>query len=362
MSNEAQPWNKGLADEMTPDERLTWLRQRGVQVVTSEERRASQVAGALREAESLSTTTTTASSSSPFSYVLVPADSSKPLVEVHATQQPDWKGGDFLLEYLKPSFRSGGQEVDLSMLNQQAAQTLAASSNNGLSSVSDTALRKVAQEGNVESFSLVHATPSNDFTGVNVYLDEIGILKRLPLNTRMMDMAKRAGFDPAPQFYGDVFLGRVQKQGSRIQNTSFCLGEDTDVNHAPWLQSATRVNLEYQSEINRLSGRDYMQPAMDGADGKAKQEDSFYWTQTEEELEISVPLPNCSSPKDVQVKFLPQSLTVTFQGEIKVALPLFQPVDVDGCTWTIDRSSNDTATLHVTMEKGDAAMWPRVRD
>lgn len=36
------------------------------------------------------------------------------------------------------------------------------------------------------------------------------MLKRLPLNKRASDYALRAGFNPPPQFYGDVFMGRVK--------------------------------------------------------------------------------------------------------------------------------------------------------
>ena len=328
----------------------------GVQVVTSEERRAGQVADALREAEVLST--------SPFTYALIPADRSKPLIELTASRPSNWTGGDYLMDHLKPSFRGGsnsGKEVDLSLMKQQATQTLAAASG-GPSSVSDAALQQVAQEGNVESFALVHPTNSNRFIGINVYLDEIGMLKRLPLNTRMMDFAKRAGYDPAPQFYGDVYIGRIRKElgSNRIHNQSFALGTDTDLN-AAWLEQAMTDNLEYQMEMNRITGRTDLQPALDGTDGKAKQEESFIWTQTEEELEVTVPLPSDTSSKQVQVKFLPRSLCVTCAGNVKVDLQLFESIDVDGCTWTMERTSNGSNLL-ITMEKIEAALWSRVRD
>jgi len=347
-------------DDMTPDERLAWLRERGVLVETPEERRANQVANALGEAERLS------AQSVEVSYVLVPADSSQPLKEIKAQCPSDWKEGDFFMNHLKPAFSGSADSVDLSLLQQTGTTTLAGTS---APAVSDAALRQVAKEANVEVFSLVHATESNQYTGINIYLDEIGMLKRLPLNARATAYAKAAGYEPPPQFYGNIFLARVKKlpgrgMGAPVQMfQSLVVGPDTDMNSAPWIKQAAEDNLNYQMELNRITGQSNLQPSVDGADGKAKKEESFSWTQTEEELEVVVPLPTVDiKAKQVDVKFRPQSLHVTCQGSnVLVALQLFERVDVDSCTWTIDRQG-EQAKLVVTMEKMEGALWPRIKD
>jgi hypothetical protein len=76
--------------------------------------------------------------------------------------------------------------------------------------VSQDALLRAAEQGLVEVFTLVHPAESNKYTSVNIYLDEVGMLKRLPMNTRASELASKAGFNPPPKFYGDVFLGRVK--------------------------------------------------------------------------------------------------------------------------------------------------------
>lgn len=349
-------------DEMNPEERLAWLRERGVQVEIPEQRHANRVANALREAENIE--------SRGIAYVMVPADTSKPLKELLAKCPSDWKDGDFFLEHLKPAFSGTSDSVDLTLLQQSPMATLAGTA--GSPTVSDKALRDVAKQANIEVFSLVHPTESNQYTGINIYLDEIGMLKRLPLNTRASNFALLAGYSPPPQFYGDVYLGRVKKvPGARIGNTgkpllqhqSFVLGPDTDFNSAPWLKQAATDNLEYQMKINQITGRsNQQQPSVDGADGKMKQEDSFSWTQTDEELEVIVSLPTTdSTSKHLDIKFRPQSLQVSYHKNILVAMQLFERVEVDGCTWTIDRS-NDNAKLIITMEKMEPALWPRIKD
>lgn len=96
--------------------------------------------------------------------------------------------------------------MDLNLFKGQATQF---GSSNAPGQVSEDAMQAVADEGQVESFTLVYPTSSNKFTGVNIYLDEIGMLKRLPLNKRAGNFALRAGFNPAPMFYGDIFMGRL---------------------------------------------------------------------------------------------------------------------------------------------------------
>eukprot|EP00547_Thalassionema_nitzschioides_P000184 CAMPEP_0194214694 /NCGR_PEP_ID=MMETSP0156-20130528/16029_1 /TAXON_ID=33649 /ORGANISM="Thalassionema nitzschioides, Strain L26-B" /LENGTH=347 /DNA_ID=CAMNT_0038943017 /DNA_START=155 /DNA_END=1198 /DNA_ORIENTATION=+ len=340
-------------DGMSVDERLAWLRERGVVVETPEERRA-QVAGETKDGKA-----DTASTEKVW-FVVIPSDTSKPLEELTfdcpiTTNRFD----DKLLDYLKPMFSamSSGKDVDLELFRQNATQTLGSSGTP--SEVSDEALRQVAIQGNVEKFSLVHPNASNQYVGVNMYLDEVGMLKRLPLNTRASEFATRAGYNPPPQFYGNVFMGRT-KTRPRVKHLSLTVGEDTSFD-APWLKQATMDNLAHQMESNQMMGRqNETQPAIDGTDGIEKKEEGYTWTQTEEELEIVLPLVTQAKAKDIKEKILAKSIQVNYDGNIVLALDLFERVDPDGCTWTIDRT--DGVKLVLTLEKLDPALWPRIVD
>jgi CS domain len=294
------------------------------------------------------------------SFVHVPADTSKPLQELtwNCPIQPGL--GDRLAIHLKPIFNSlsAGKDVDISLLlNSNMTHNFASA--DAPAQVSETALQQVAQEGSVETFSLVKPTPSNHFVTVNIYLDEAGMLKRLGLNTRATQFATRCGFNPPPTFYGDVFLGRL-KSKPYIQNIPFCLGLDTDI-HALWLQRATMENLEYQTAMNEITGRTDVQPSKDGEDGIAKSEDGYSWTQVEEELELTISLPKGVASKEISVKFMPQAILVKCRNTVVLSLELFERVDPDGCTWTFDKDS-DNPRLAITMEKAEQASWPRIKD
>lgn len=138
--------------------------------------------------------------------VHIPQDETLPLKELSVYTNTD-RTGDILIDHLKPFFRSLTDKVDVSLLKDQSDQFFG--NNTMPSTISDEAIARVADEGQVEVFCLVRPVPSNKFISINIYLDEIGMLKRLPLNRRAGSLAKQAGFDPEPLFYGDVFVGRL---------------------------------------------------------------------------------------------------------------------------------------------------------
>ena len=109
--------------ELTTDERMQWLRDRGVLVETPEDRRAEQTAsdavhhdaGSLSDAE-------------PISYVYIPADKSKPLQECSFVPPPSSSsakkaaavpGGDALSHHLKPAFATDSERVDIGLFQRQ---------------------------------------------------------------------------------------------------------------------------------------------------------------------------------------------------------------------------------------------------
>jgi hypothetical protein len=321
----------------------------GIEISTAEERKLAQVTEAMRQADLLE------QQQEEISYVLVPADSSKPLQQLQC-KRTKTTTGDVLLQHLKIVFAAGSENVDVGLLQQQPTQTLTGQET---PTVSDATLRQVAAEGHAESFSLVHPVPGNNFTGINMYLDEVGMLKRLPLNQRASDYAAQAGYNPPPVFYGDVYLGRV-KQKPVVTNLPFLLGPDTAMT-ADWLRAAASQNLDYQHELNERTGRDALQPEVAGGGGVPAEEVGFSWTQTEQELEVVVKLPETATSRDVKVAFKPQSMQVTCGKNALVAEQLFERVDVDACTWTLEGEGEDRKLI-ISMEKQEDAFWPRIRD
>jgi hypothetical protein len=83
----------------------------------------------------------------------------------------------------------------------------------------------------------------------------------------------------------------------------------------------------------------------------------FAWSQTSDELELTLSVPAATKPKDVRVKFGVQSCSISIGGAAPVLSGrLAGKVNVDECTWTL---SGDGAQrkLQVTLFKQAAVEW-----
>jgi HSP20 family molecular chaperone IbpA len=96
--------------------------------------------------------------------------------------------------------------------------------------------------------------------------------------------------------------------------------------------------------------------------GKMKQEAGYSWTQTEEELEVVVTLPITDvSAKDIKVDFNSQHVVVTCRTKPLLDMSLFEAIDLESCTWTIN-AHDQRATLVLAMEKVEQALWSRIEN
>jgi len=182
------------------------------------------------------------------------------------------------------------------------------------------------------------------------------------VNKRAGAIGGACGYNPAPIFYGDVFVGRT-KTKPRMTNVDFVAGIDTD-GSAEWMRRAVSENLTWQQTMNEATGKSseqlkqMEQPAHAGTEGSVAQESNFSWTQDEEEIEIIIPISDSGiDKKNLKVVYRPRIVTVSYQGETIVRLDLFESVDVDSCTWTLN---NDKTKVVITCEKADAKIWPRI--
>jgi hypothetical protein len=422
-SNSAEAEEKD--DSFTAEERLQWLRDHGVVVETPEDRQQASVAAARTGGTSATTTTTPPATAAishtqenSINYVYIPADQAKPLQDCQLvlpassddtnnnTSRYAWMG-DPLANYLKTAFATNADQFDINLFRKTQRdhpihQFVAGGGGGGgeggrtediTTVVSNETLQETAHQGHVETFVLVHPTSSNNNITVTFYLDEIGQLKRLPLNLRATELAKVAGYNnPPPIFHGDIFLAR-SCTSSRYGGCGWRQTKYLDITvsecrvDALWLQQAARDNTEHQLQVNARAGiqqQQQQQPSVVGSDGVAKveEEKGYSWTQSEEEVELVVPLTVQSdttvSVKDISVTFKPRTLQVKIK-HVKMAttapaaaaaadgtilsMHLFERVNVDGCTWTMDKgqsSNNNNYTLVLTLEKAEEAMWPRL--
>ena len=345
-------------DDMTLREREEWLKARGVEIENPRDRTKPRGPSVVDQLVTGSKVDASVDETS-IPFVFCSCDDTKPLQTVYLPASvADEAPGDALPNYVKAYFASDRNSIDASILKEQATKHFAGGDLAQLADakLSPAAMNAVAAQGSVETFPLVHPADTNQFQGVYIYLDEVGLLKKLPHNARASQMAQACGYNPPPNFYGDVFMGRVQTK-PKLKNMPFVAGIDTD-RGATWMQRAVSENVIWQQEMNELTGQmGRTQPAQLGTEGKSAVEETFEWTQDEDELEIVVTNDTAWDKKMIKVFFLARSINVKYQGEDKVAIPLYASIDVDGCTWTLDGSTR----LVITCEKASSGeMWPRI--
>lgn len=327
---------------------IRWLRERGVQVETVEDR---------KRAQQLSTTFYKGREDvREVPFVRIPADTSEPMEQrIMYVPKGDGGYGDQLAEMLKPEFTGGKLDHDL------FSRTAQSSFGTESAKISASTLEKSVKQGSTETFRLVAPAESNSYHGVYIHLDEVGMLKGLPRNGRATALAETCGFGPPPPvFYGDVFVGRVKTRPAPMINVALTVA-DLDSSQA-WIQRAQVENFQFHEAMGQVT--DQMEASNVGApvgsDGRVTEDETkaFTWTQTEEDVEVTVPVAKVVNKKKLKVVLSRQRISVKYDGDEKVEMevPLFAPVDAEESSWSLSDGQ-----VVFSLEKARQDSWPQIR-
>lgn len=182
----------GGDDALTGEERIQWLRERGIEINIPGEKKA--------KSETVFDATQTHS----VTIVKIPHDESIPYQEISLDLQKT-SPGDLFLDVLKIYFSSTQSSLDLEALKATAARQFG----NEDIHVAPSTLDKLASAGSVEAFVLAQPCEANNYTCISLYLDEVGQLKHLPPNNRAKTLANLCGFKDVP-LVGNMFVGKTK--------------------------------------------------------------------------------------------------------------------------------------------------------
>ena len=400
--SDAAPTQEPADDDMTPAEREAWLRDRGVLIETAVDRRRAESILSSGIADDEPASSEGGGGRPPsivemvrrlsidgggvegvedgIKFVFVPHDDSRPvstLVLPKRIAEALGPAGDVLPAYVR-SYFADGRSIDFGLFEDHARKqnhhTLLG--NGGPDEkIKPSSLENATSGGSVETFPLVRPSSTNGHEGVYVYLDEVGLLKKLPNNRRASSIAARCGFLPAPNFYGDVFVGRARSV-PRLHNVDMTREDVVDATRE-WMVRAPGENTAWQLGIDEITGRGgRSQPDHAGTEGVAVRVEgdggdggggtcSYSWLQNEEEVEITVSLKERAAEggggkvekSSVRVAFQPRRISVRCgDGPPILEVESYSRLDVDGCTWTLDGDS-----LVITCEKAsEGEIWPRL--
>lgn len=339
--------------EQTMQERMAYLRQRGVEIETVEDRKQAAAKKAAQSSLNAKLNSTAASNEGrTFMYVRLPAADDEVPRQCKACVHRDSRGdGDQLKALLASKFVAG--KVDKNSLKHSRHVSMLKSAGTKFeAALSPEAVEKLG--GSAEAFRLSASSGSDPADTIYLYLDEVGALKHLPLNKRAANLAQRCGFGAGVPFHGDMYIGRVRSSRGRSWNINFNLEELAP--DSEWLRMAASRNLETQRSEGRVGGV-AAEDLLDVATHKT--DDGYSWEQSEPGMvEISVPLPAGTRGKACSVKIMTKKVTVKVSTTppISLSLALFAKVCPDGSTWTIDDGN-----LCISLEKSsEGVTWSQL--
>lgn len=324
-------------EPLDADARTAWLRSKGVVIETREDREAARAVARRGDGAAIERDGPTRR----FTYVKIPCDDDEALEERTLTIG-EGQPGDALPAALRTAFAGGG-EVDAEKAKAEAVRALGA---RGMG-ISSEAIARETAGGSTETFALVRPSEANGWRGVYLYLDEVGMLKGLPINRRAGRLAQECGFDGV-NFHGDMFIGRVQTKPEPMRSVDFPLS-DLD-SSAQWMRMATMENVEYSEGLKELEAAmgkngglekinmtgDACNVASTGNGMPSGKGVNYRWSQTEDEVEVSVDVAPGTVSKSVRVLFKPSQFIVKVNDEVVCDLSgLHAPIRPDECTWTM---------------------------
>ncbi|XP_006892394.1 PREDICTED: nudC domain-containing protein 1 [Elephantulus edwardii] len=90
---------------------------------------------------------------------------------------------------------------------------------------------------------------------------------------------------------------------------------------------------------------------------KKSKEPLYYWQQTEEDLTVTIQLPEGVTKEDIQVQFSPDSICVVFNGQLFLEGKLYSSVDTESSTWIIKDNNSMEISL---IKKNEGLTWPEL--
>uniref|UniRef100_A0A4W2D6J0 NudC domain-containing protein 1 n=1 Tax=Bos indicus x Bos taurus TaxID=30522 RepID=A0A4W2D6J0_BOBOX len=83
----------------------------------------------------------------------------------------------------------------------------------------------------------------------------------------------------------------------------------------------------------------------------------YYWQQTEDDLTVTIQLPEDCTKEDIQVQFLPDSVNIVLKGQRFLEGNLFSSIDHESSTWIIKENNSLEISL---IKKSEGMTWPEL--
>lgn len=278
-----------------------------------------------------------------FSYVRIPADTTES-IESARFDKVDLSADKFIL-HIKSYFALASPEstVDKATLIKQLSEH---TKQDISKTVDDRTLDQLMTMTSVDIMTVSLPTSENGHVGVSMYCDDKGRSKNLPFNERATGLVMACGL-VGQQLFGDVFVSRMFDDG---ENHWFRMDFTTkDVSStAEWVkrtasQMARKLN-SGPASLSGLANQFFAGSSAGGADTQVLDNvsaskmsgstDTYKWYQTDDEVDITIHLPNCADKRSITVDMKPTRVRVVVEGVAIIEGSLDDAIIVDESTWT----------------------------
>merc|ERR1712227_267901 len=302
----------------------------------------------------------------PFKYVYIPCDSDTPMEE-RIFDQPMTLENDLFVESLRKHFSTNSNNVDTKLLKSQMMEHNA-DAVKGLDSMTPEAIAAFASMSTVEIFPITLPTKDSDFAGVNIYIDDKGVSKKLDVNQRATQMVRACGYGPDHTMHGDAFLSRVRDDMKDVwERTDFLLAECNS--DSAWVKQcletkSKKQGSEYQAQLESLKST-MGDVNLGRSEAGSQQTDKYKWQDVDEdEAEVEIFLPESLATvtkHDVSVVFGQRELRVSVRGEVLFEEELEGVLDRLSCCWTFTTpAQTKNRNIQITLIKQNSASWSRL--
>ncbi|XP_004282990.1 nudC domain-containing protein 1 isoform X1 [Orcinus orca] len=83
----------------------------------------------------------------------------------------------------------------------------------------------------------------------------------------------------------------------------------------------------------------------------------YYWQQTEDDLTVTISLPEDCTKEDIQIQFLPDHVNVVLKGQRFLEGNLYSSIDHESSTWIIKENNSLEISL---IKKNEGLTWPEL--
>nr|XP_048313408.1 nudC domain-containing protein 1 isoform X2 [Myodes glareolus] len=100
-----------------------------------------------------------------------------------------------------------------------------------------------------------------------------------------------------------------------------------------------------------------LEESMDEDRSEKIKEPLYYWQQTDDDLTVTVRLPENCVKEDIEIRFLPDSISVMLKDDQVLEGKLYSAIDHESSAWTIKENDSLEITL---IKKNEGLVWPEL--